>query len=48
MKEPLRNYNVRKLEQYKAQREENVLELIELKKIQDFWDCEENNESIAS
>ena len=41
-----RNYKVRKIDQYKH--EVDVPELLQLKKIQELWDSEENSESIAA
>ena len=47
-KKLIRDYKVRKLEYYQAKAGQDVPELLRLKRIQDLWDTEENNESIAA
>ena len=42
----IRDYQVRNLEKYRN--EEEVPELLRLKNIQDYWDKDNNDESIAA
>ena len=48
MNKPIRDYKISKPEQDKAKVEPSVPELLKLKKIQDLWNCIENDEGFAS